>query len=1472
MRSVPSALILLAAMLGIAASLLSATDLAPSGPVVISEVSYNPPPGLGPDTALEFVEVTNRGAETLDLSGWRLKDSDEDATFVLPAGAMVPAGGYLVLARNAAALRAVYGAALDGSAIAGDFTFALGNDGDTVRLLDAEGRLIDQVSYDDDLPWPIEADAQGSTLERLSLQSDASDFSNFAASTAAPRPGSPGAPSSRAGEVPRRHDVVINELQYNPVRNPDASPRRHCPGEEFVELQNRGVEAVDLSGWRFLDGVELTFPAGTLLAPGAYLVLYKDRAAFEAKYGAVPNALGPYGLDLDDGGESVLLVDAEGRPADFVDYNDSAPWPVNPDGLRGSLELIDPRSDNERGQAWAESDDFRGTPGRKNSATLRFEAAGGNAPPQITRVSAFPVADPERLEVRSSDAVRVEARIADRHGVAQARIEVQLCPAGDYIPFDHPRYATDWTSADMSYDPERAVHFATLPAQPHRTLVRYRIVALDGGLDGVPGSALEARSPRPSDPEPNYAYFVHDGVPDYVADQRSAFGPPGHVHTDLERVPVYHLLGRAQDIEELLYRRFSNEDSIYRWRVSLVHDGHVHDHLRIRLRSGHRYSWPKRPFRVRFNKGNYFDGRFFDGTPYPRRRRAMILNTAQHDPGKPRGESGVFESLGWRLYREAGVIGAFTNFVHLRIVRSQEEHGQFTGDFFGIYLELHPIDTTALQDQPEPRPTDEAASLYKMNGFPEKKHPDCDPSTADVDAFIAAYQRPQSREWFAANLDVERYLAFRAVTELSDNHDMDSLKNFFYYFNTSSERWEVSPWDLDNTFGATASGDEPLSGRVPPLFRIEYRNRFRRLWQLLYDEQRLFPLIDEWSAFIRPLADADLDRWDTEPREACPAWPQTSGGNCRQYLPFSQRMRNLKLWIRNRTGATQAFFRDEEVPATPLNLSPEDQSPVSVPVVLRTSAFSDPNAGDSHAQSLWLLIERSGDWAFPLWELTSSEALQAVTVPTQVTETGREYLFRAAHADATGRWSFLSEPTSFVVGLQDLSAPSVPRDLRVEHAGSRAVAMSWTASTDGGSGVAGYRVLRDGAPLGRGLVRAARFTDHAPSPRATHRYEVIAVNGAGLASAPSQALDVDVPALESLGGWRLPASGFDYLYDARPGEDAYSANRGDPAAACLDGTWWRSRVDEWDGGRPGDGGSAPGGAGVEEVEDGENGGSASVLSLEDPGAAAAFLPPPANQRLFLLHTLGDENLLDAGVTLLARLRIDPAPASLPAPSGQSPEPNTLRGQLGVGYRSATMRVRFSLWLDAGRLWIAGGPSVPIETETFHSLWTTIEREGGGHRVRVYIDGALSPAVDEVVVLPTGGTESSYSGVYLELGLANLDAAGAIEVDYVGFLRGVRAPVGPEGAPFRRGDLDGDGSSRLEDAVAVLGYLFLGDRGLECPDAADADDSGRLEVTDAVYLLNFVFRGGRAPAAPFPGCGEDATSDELLECAGSACLE
>ena len=156
-------------------------------------------------------------------------------------------------------------------------------------------------------------------------------------------------------------NVVLNELQYNPSRGADS--------EDWVELHNMSLSPISLDGWELRDeSGAFVIPSGTTISGAGHLVLCRDLAAFTAEFPAVTNVVGDFGFGLSGGGERIELHNSGGLH-DFVEYDDSLPWPTGPDGGGSTLELIDAGTDNALAGSWAESNVFGGTPGEKNSVS-----------------------------------------------------------------------------------------------------------------------------------------------------------------------------------------------------------------------------------------------------------------------------------------------------------------------------------------------------------------------------------------------------------------------------------------------------------------------------------------------------------------------------------------------------------------------------------------------------------------------------------------------------------------------------------------------------------------------------------------------------------------------------------------------------------------------------------------------------------------------------------------------------------------------------------------------------------------------------------------------------------------------------------------------------------------------------------------------------------------------------------------------
>ena len=286
------------------------------------------------------IELMNRGAGVVETAGYALvrTGSGEDLRYELPSQA-IPAGGMVV----------VEAAAHGFPGLAGDRVFLIRESAGTVAdavVVESRGRAR----------FP---DGRGEFLTPTAF--------------------TPGA----ANVVALQTAVVINEIMYN---GPPVLERAAAGGnpavpfsksvEQWIELHNREAAPVAIGGWELDGGVRYQIPAGTVIPAGGYLVVARDPAALAVKFPGLA-ALGPFEGSLSGSGEEVVLRDGVGNPADEVHYYDDGAWPEAADAGGSSLELRDPRSDNNAGGSWAASDE------RSRSGWKTYSYTGVAAPSQV---------------------------------------------------------------------------------------------------------------------------------------------------------------------------------------------------------------------------------------------------------------------------------------------------------------------------------------------------------------------------------------------------------------------------------------------------------------------------------------------------------------------------------------------------------------------------------------------------------------------------------------------------------------------------------------------------------------------------------------------------------------------------------------------------------------------------------------------------------------------------------------------------------------------------------------------------------------------------------------------------------------------------------------------------------------------------------------------------------------------------------
>ena len=177
----------------------------------------------------------------------------------------------------------------------------------------------------------------------------------------------------RPNALPKVGPVVFNEIMYNPLVGGDEA--------EYIELRNitdRDVPLFDplfpVNTWKITGGVDFVFPVRITLRPGQLLLVTPTAPErFLENHSVPPEAIvvGPFSGRLANSGETIRLRKPaspdESAPlamilVDEVSYNDTAPWPLEADGLGTALRRREIDQYGNDPINW-ENSLFGGTPG-----------------------------------------------------------------------------------------------------------------------------------------------------------------------------------------------------------------------------------------------------------------------------------------------------------------------------------------------------------------------------------------------------------------------------------------------------------------------------------------------------------------------------------------------------------------------------------------------------------------------------------------------------------------------------------------------------------------------------------------------------------------------------------------------------------------------------------------------------------------------------------------------------------------------------------------------------------------------------------------------------------------------------------------------------------------------------------------------------------------------------------------------------
>ena len=175
-------------------------------------------------------------------------------------------------------------------------------------------------------------------------------------------------------------NLVVNEIMYHPAAPSDAeitAGYTDADDFEFIEFQNVSDNVISLADVAFDSGSPVTFNFNDgkvqTLDAGEHLLVVHNQTAFEFRYGSgiSEKIAGQYSGGMNNGGERFTLLDASKATIQSFSFDDTAPWPISPDGHGFSLILIDSTSNPDPANAdhWRGSGSRHGSPGNADVMT-----------------------------------------------------------------------------------------------------------------------------------------------------------------------------------------------------------------------------------------------------------------------------------------------------------------------------------------------------------------------------------------------------------------------------------------------------------------------------------------------------------------------------------------------------------------------------------------------------------------------------------------------------------------------------------------------------------------------------------------------------------------------------------------------------------------------------------------------------------------------------------------------------------------------------------------------------------------------------------------------------------------------------------------------------------------------------------------------------------------------------------------------
>jgi hypothetical protein len=150
--------------------------------IVFTEIMHSPE---NPINTGDWVEIKNTGNSAVDLSGWSFVNRNDTLHYFIPDGTIIEAGAYLVIAR-----RNKFKDFYPGVNFIGPYDFGLRSFREVLKIYDKDEKIYNSMFYNNENPWPTEAEFNSKTLEIIDIEGLLCEPTNWFAGCPGGSPGS----------------------------------------------------------------------------------------------------------------------------------------------------------------------------------------------------------------------------------------------------------------------------------------------------------------------------------------------------------------------------------------------------------------------------------------------------------------------------------------------------------------------------------------------------------------------------------------------------------------------------------------------------------------------------------------------------------------------------------------------------------------------------------------------------------------------------------------------------------------------------------------------------------------------------------------------------------------------------------------------------------------------------------------------------------------------------------------------------------------------------------------------------------------------------------------------------------------------------------------------------------------------------------------------------------------------------------